>query len=95
MLGGFYIQGQGVEQSYDLGFKFHMMSARRGFDNGCYNIAACYSTGKGAPGGQADIEKCLEWMKKAADKGHRGASEALPRLQRLAKETQKKKSKKP
>ena len=90
MLGGLYCEGNGVERNEKLGFKFYMMSARRGFDNGCFNVAACYSTGRGPLNEKINLTKCLEWMRKAADKGHVGGIEQLPRIEKHVKNLKEK-----
>ncbi len=47
--------------------KIYMDAAKRGIDEGQYNLGVCYETGDGI---EQDAEKAVYWYRKAAEQGH-------------------------
>lgn len=77
MLAERYLQGRGVEQSYEKYFEWLTKAAEQGEPVSQYNLGCCYENGIGVA---KDLYKALEWYKKAAEEGDKDAKKAVARL---------------
>ncbi len=62
-----YFTGQGVEQNYDLAFKWTKAAAEQGHTNAQFNLGALYYTGSGT---RVDLGAALQWYSNAAQAQH-------------------------
>lgn len=71
-----YLRGvkQYDRKSYKEGIESFTRAAEKGHRESQNELGYLYRTGTGAP---ADQAKSLEWYRKAADQGHKGAKGAL------------------
>lgn len=69
-----YLQGRGVEQSYEKYFEWLTKAAEQGEPVSQYNLGRCYENGIGVA---KDLYKALEWYKKAAEEGDKDAKKAV------------------
>lgn len=56
--------------------------AEQGDAEALYQIGNCYQNGEGV---EPDIEKAIEWWQKAAEQGHKKASELIQKLSLIMK----------
>ena len=56
----------GIEQNYDLAFKWYKKAAEHGSIAGQYNLGRCYEVGRGV---KQDMNQALKWYLAAANRG--------------------------
>jgi hypothetical protein len=76
-LGNAFYHGKGVAQSHDEAVKWYRLAAAQGQVNALYNLGVCYSNGLGA------LHEALPFFKRAAAKGHDGATAAVGKVEAL------------
>ncbi|MBN2207705.1 MAG: sel1 repeat family protein [Candidatus Coatesbacteria bacterium] len=77
-LGYMYMKGHGVSQDDAEAVRWFRKAAEVGDRDGIYHLGKMYYQGKGV---DRDAAKALAWYKKAARKRHRGAQDAVDRLE--------------
>lgn len=56
-----------LELDYEKAFQLYQFASDKGLISATYNLATCYSRGRGVP---RDVEKCVELCKLCVQKGH-------------------------
>ena len=77
-LGISYIEGIGTKTDIEKGVAYFKRAAKAGVVQAAYNLGVLYESNFIGP---IDTKKASEWYKVAAKAGHKGASDALARLQ--------------
>ena len=70
-----YLQGQGVEQSYDEAAQWFRKAAEQRIKQAQYRLAELYMSGRGVP---KDYEYAYAWYRTGAEHQHRKSIDALP-----------------
>lgn len=77
-LGIAYIEGIGTKTDIPKGVSYFKRAAKAGVVQAAYNLGVLYESNFIGP---IDTRKAIEWYKVAAKAGHKGAQEALARLE--------------
>ena len=77
-LGISYIEGIGTKTDIEKGVAYFKRAAKAGVVQAAYNLGVLYESNFIGP---IDTKKASEWYKVAAKAGHKGATDALARLQ--------------
>ena len=66
--------GYGITKDYKEAAKWYAMAAEGGLPEAQYNLAIIYLEGQGV---QRDTDKCIYWLRKAAEQGSQEAKDVL------------------
>ena len=66
LLGKYYADGTGTEQSWEKAVEWYRKSAEQGLAKAQYNLGLCYANGNGV---EKSYEKSVEWYRKSAEQG--------------------------
>lgn len=77
LLGGFYLEGRGVEKDSDKAVSLYRQAADKGYARAQFALGLCYEYGDGV---EKDINEAVKWYRQAADKGYEKAKERLKEL---------------
>lgn len=80
-LGWALMHGNGIEKDKEEAIAMFELSAKsKGFGEGPFALAYCWSIGKGVE--ESNMDKALEWYKQASECGHIGATYELAMLRK-------------